>query len=390
MNSVRRSVAPTRLPQLDALRGLAALSVGVWHHLSVLPSSGAPGPYLVAGQLVHALHYSPLYLLFAAHEAVILFFVLSGFVLMLPWTRGEALPYGAFIARRWARIYIPYAVALAIATTTAFVLRDRALSGLSEWVSYPWSKPVDLNLVLDHLLLVGTFDTGRLAPVFWTLVLEMRISLIFPLLAAFVMRTSWRAALISALAVSLMSSIVAAWLADVRAADVVGTLHYACLFALGALVAKHLDDLLTWWTALSTRMRTLTVLGALCCYAYGRCANLLMRPLGDWPAAAGVCLLFVFALGSRSATNVLVSRVPQFLGRISYSYYLLHAIVLIGLVHTFYGHFPLWAILSLSMVAGILVATASQRLVERPAIRLGRSMSELITKRRDSALAGSQ
>jgi peptidoglycan/LPS O-acetylase OafA/YrhL len=274
-----------------------------------------------------------------------------------------------------------------VAAVMSLSLGHGALLGLSEWANYPWSKPVDRALLFDHLLLVGRFESSRLAPVFWTLVLEMRVSIIFPLLAMFVMRASWRSVLSCALAVSLISDIAANRVADVRVQDALGTLHYASLFAVGALQARHLDDLLSWWTKLSKPIRAAAVAGALGLYTYGRGANLLMRPLGDWPAAAGICLLFLFALSNTSLSRTLVSSVPQFLGRVSYSYYLFHVIVLLGLLHAFEGHLSLVPILGLSMLSGLLVAYASYRLVERPAIRLGRAMSEKLVKKRAGALA---
>ena len=69
----------TRLEPLDSLRGLAALTVLSLHVLLLMPDQG--------GWLWRAPFYN-------GHEAVLLFFVLSGFVLYLPWAKGR--PPGAW------------------------------------------------------------------------------------------------------------------------------------------------------------------------------------------------------------------------------------------------------------------------------------------------------
>ena len=48
-------------------------------------------------------------LVYGGHQAVILFFVLSGFVLYLPYTHtAEHILYADFVIKRICRIYLPY------------------------------------------------------------------------------------------------------------------------------------------------------------------------------------------------------------------------------------------------------------------------------------------
>lgn len=70
----------TRIYQLDALRGLAAFSVVIGHCLGVFPFIAADGYEKDIIPIISILTYSPLHLFWAAHEAVVLFFVLSGFI----------------------------------------------------------------------------------------------------------------------------------------------------------------------------------------------------------------------------------------------------------------------------------------------------------------------
>lgn len=65
----------SRFDQIDSIRGLAALSVVISHLSLVIPNV----------YIVQKLKNTPLHIFWAGHEAVILFFILSGFVLALPY-----------------------------------------------------------------------------------------------------------------------------------------------------------------------------------------------------------------------------------------------------------------------------------------------------------------
>lgn len=94
-----------RYPALDALRGVASFMV-LTHHCvlaGLIPIS--PGWGLVLSR------YTPLHLLVNGRAPVILFFVLSGFVLSLS-LEGARFFYAQFAARRLCRIYLPFAAVI--------------------------------------------------------------------------------------------------------------------------------------------------------------------------------------------------------------------------------------------------------------------------------------
>lgn len=89
---------PPRVAGLDTIRFVAAVSV-VLHHVSPLPAHWAEGGW---GMLLH--------LVFNGPAAVMVFFVLSGFVIHYPYTQrsmGSPIP---FWIQRWIRIGLPAAV----------------------------------------------------------------------------------------------------------------------------------------------------------------------------------------------------------------------------------------------------------------------------------------
>lgn len=72
-------VSRHRYRQLDSLRGLAALTVFIGHCAGVKINMGVQ----------NAVYPTPLGVLFNGNAAVVFFFVLSGFVLSLPFVNGN-------------------------------------------------------------------------------------------------------------------------------------------------------------------------------------------------------------------------------------------------------------------------------------------------------------
>ena len=113
-----------RFTSLDGLRGVAALVVLAHHALLVSPAISAlfipggepPRP----GSALWWLTYSPLKLTNAGPEAVVLFFVLSGFVLAIPVLRG-GFNWLAYFPRRFVRLMLPVAGAVALASVLILI-----------------------------------------------------------------------------------------------------------------------------------------------------------------------------------------------------------------------------------------------------------------------------
>ena len=123
LNSINAARIPDRLAFLDGLRGLAALYVMLGHARWLLWEGFA------AGYLQHPEQYPPLSKVMAyfwlafdyGHQAVIFFFVLSGFVIHLRYAKaikqeGETAVFdlGPFFFRRFRRIYPLFLLAMAV------------------------------------------------------------------------------------------------------------------------------------------------------------------------------------------------------------------------------------------------------------------------------------
>ncbi|MGA9774275.1 MAG: acyltransferase [Blastocatellia bacterium] len=367
-----------RFEELDSLRGIAAVTVVINHHLNVLPSVYDKTVYQSDQWLLEALKHSPLHIFWAGHEAVVFFFVISGFVLSLPYLKRE-MAYTPFIFKRISRIYLPYIVAVCAAVMLATIFSRGGIAALSSWFNNTWTSPVSVKLLLNHFLLIGVFNNGELNPVLWSLVHEMRISIIFPAILYVIIRFRWKAAVAIAVlcsCVSFISSMASYRLASYNP-DFFLTLHYVSMFIIGALLAKHRDALSGAFVRVSRMNRVYLLIAAILAYTYKWWlfpdARLLhINIIDDWAATTGVCVFIVFALSSKNASAVLRSKPLLFCGKVSYSLYLYHAIVLLTAINILFGVLPLWQIWMLSVGATFALSALMYRLVEVPSIRMGR------------------
>jgi peptidoglycan/LPS O-acetylase OafA/YrhL len=129
-----------RVTQLDAIRGIAAVTV-VCHHWWAI-SQFHPPPWI----------FRPL---ITGREAVILFFVLSGYVLSLPIWSGRQLPYQEYIIRRTFRIYIPFVAALALSAICCRIFYSTHLP-LTFFYQTTWQTPLTFTLIARELLMPPT------------------------------------------------------------------------------------------------------------------------------------------------------------------------------------------------------------------------------------------
>ena len=372
-----------RLPQLDALRGLAACSVVVSHYLIVLKNSAAYGAAL---PWVRRLAFTPLRILWAGHSAVVFFFVLSGFVLYLLLERSQ-LPFTAYVGKRITRLYIPYLMAIALGVLGEAVLYRGTMSGLGSWINEFWSWPITLGSVFHHVLFLGEFNSNHYDFTIWTLVQEMRISLVFPLIYLLVKRLRWWKALLpflmlSAAAIAMRFAALNGWMHFAGVATgghltaYALTAEYLLAFAAGALLACHRGRICAAYNALSPSFRLIIGLAALGFYIYGSKigaatgSNVMVA--SDWPILSGATLLLLVAAFDPRVSDWLTLRPFLYLGRVSYSLYLFHPLILLAALHALYGTVPLGWLLAVSFVITFAITDVLYRLVERPAIHLSR------------------
>src|SRR5262249_53703841 len=139
-------------------------------------------PQALQDRAESVLEFTPLRPISTGRPFVLLFFVLSGFVLAVAIRSDPRFSYGAFVLKRVCRIYLPYAASLVLSIAIFALVRPDPIPGLTSWFNSTWSDGISETAIVENALLVGNVASSTLNNVNWSLVYELRISLIFPLL----------------------------------------------------------------------------------------------------------------------------------------------------------------------------------------------------------------
>jgi peptidoglycan/LPS O-acetylase OafA/YrhL len=354
---------------LDSIRGLAALTVLNEHFVI------AYGLPCVSEQCKARLDASPLNVWWDGSAAVAMFFVLSGLVLSMKYADKsrhdniEPFDLMAYVVGRFCRIALPYWVVLLCSGLAYFwVVREpmsQTLLAASDWITQMWhGHPLDHRAMLREAWLFGMPDTIVLLPQSWTLAIEISLSMLLPV-GLILIRRGWL------------------WLAffSLFAVFALGVSPFLLHFVLGLSLAYNYS---VWREYLQkhSALRILLVGVGVSLYATGTSAVHGLGSAWAWQSLGlGAALILLFALCSPTAQRVLSLSWLQFIGRISYSAYLVHMLILIGVT-------PWWLAKVQSLIGGglglwwcgwlgtvVLVQCAAWILyhaVEHPSISVGK------------------
>ncbi len=344
------AVKPTRrLQELDSLRGVASLSV-VWHHW-IWIFRDAVVPWYVLPFV-------------SGREAVILFFVLSGFVLSLGSPVTSPTQYVAFALRRIGRIYLPFVAAVALSGVCCVLFFGRSLP-LADWYYSSWHEPVTLAIVLGELALSPTVT---LNPSFWSLSYEIVISLLFPSFWWLVKRRRGAWSVAALVGCKLLE--VWVWRRGFGSTYVGTLLYYLAFFMLGVALARGRHLLLRRVEHLPRAILWSALGVSLAAYLNYILLHLQARKT-DVLTAIGAAGLIILCQSPRIRIG-LRSRVARFFGQVSYSLYLVHGVVLLALLDMFFGRLPKWGLGTLYGVVSVALSYLFCVAIEEPAHRLGK------------------
>ncbi|MGN7797617.1 acyltransferase family protein [Leifsonia sp. 22587] len=375
-----------RYRSLDGLRGVASFVVLGYHALLIVPAVSAlyvahANPALLSPEWW--LYATPLRLLFAGHEAVLVFFVLSGFVLTLPFLSRP--PTGrstlAYYGRRIVRLYLPVWASLVVALALALAVPRQPGP---TWLGSHHAPTVG-TLWHDAILVLGT---SNLNSPLWSLTWEVWFSLLMPLMYLVIRFARadrwWWAAIPVLIAVSALSRFAvvrqllpAAWLTD-------DLLQYLPVFAIGMIVAFNRDGVSSaaasvrhWWPVVAAAL-LLTVAPSIAAPngSYGVRQSVVYAA-----SLIGVTVILCLAFAS-PARRPLETRPVQWAGTRSFSIYLVHEPILVA-VALLVGASGWWwvPIAALTIPVILVVAELFYRLVERPSIALSRTVGRALSAR---------
>jgi peptidoglycan/LPS O-acetylase OafA/YrhL len=374
---IRGGFMNKRYNELDSLRGLAASTVLLSHLFLILP-----GIYLIA-----KFKNTPLHIFWAGHEAVILFFILSGFVLSLPYFNKKEPSYKNYLIKRISRIYIPYIVSVLIAVIFMSIFSGMGIPALGNWFNSQWTTPVSSKLIIMHIIFLGEFKTEAFNGVIWSLIHEMRVSIIFPVLVYLVKKYDSKRSIIIAMSCSFIYFLLYYFFLKVFKYDVTmnlgsyfATLHYTAFFILGSVLAKQIRFFNERYIKLTSRWKISSMVVAVLLYTYTwwfpkNISILHQLVIEDWSIAVGSMIFIIFCVNSKTIKKALLIKPVHFVGLTSYSLYLFHMPVLLTLINIYYGKMPLWLILIMAFVSSYIFAGVTYYIIEKPSIKLGKILT---------------
>jgi len=324
----------SRFAHLDGLRGVAALMVVFVHYM------GAFYPFTLFGDapdyIQHTLwersvFYPPLGTLVAAHMAVCLFFIISGYVLTYKFL-GDRLPVGEVVLLCLKRpIRLGGLVWVSLVVGGLFwacgLYQQEALeriAGSNPWALGFWNGPFDLHQFIKDFFFAPFSHGDRYNAVLWTIKYELYGS--FQLFAFLLFFSGWKYRLIPAMILLYLS---------------MHSLYQG--FWIG-LIFADLEKFYFSRVCVSRRVKA-PLLGLLWClflfiggYPNYVTAEFIQNTVYAWlPSDQGfkggypmlsAVLLFFLVFRSSYCRKILTSRPLLHLGWLSYGVYICHLIVI--------------------------------------------------------------
>jgi peptidoglycan/LPS O-acetylase OafA/YrhL len=371
-----------RLRSLDGLRGIAAAIV-VLHH-SALLNPGVSAVYLTgaapaSGTFAAIIIRTPLQLLFSGQEAVLVFFVLSGLVVAIPALDTVGFPWIAYYPRRVVRLLLPVVASVLLAAILIrFTQRDPS-TAVSGWAAEGTFAQLDWRELLRNFDVLG--GSNLLNNPLWSLRYELLFSVLLPLyiVIAVVARRRWWIAVVATVPAILLGGLIGD-----------GVWVYLPVFLLGTLAAVRREDLARFVDRVPHRARNVVGAGSL---AVGlllldaRWIGAAVRPgsatgqtIGGVASVYGATLLVVLAMVWSPLVRALEVRFVAWLGRISFSLYLVHVPILVATSSVMRGLPWYWSPV-VGIPISIAVAVVFARFVEGPSHRLSQRIGRAIDAR---------
>jgi peptidoglycan/LPS O-acetylase OafA/YrhL len=357
----RRTSSGRYMPEVDGVRFLAIGIVLAVHLFAVARlSSGRLVIVPPFGPIIARSTQHPRLAAFLeyGHVGVFLFFILSGFVLALPFIRwrvmeGKPVAISTYFLRRVTRIEPPFIVATVVLFLLSIVLHERSTSG-----------HLVATLAYSHQAAYG--QLSPINGVFWSLEAEVQWYLIVPLLAIVLCRGTPRERLLL-IALALVGTLVVQIWLGIGILSRIALLDNLQFFLIGWLLADlHV-------TRLQERPRKSAYLDV----AGAACLPLLFVALRfhspSWrvtlPILGGVAI--AAALHGRVFRRVLSLRWIAIIGGMCYSIYLLHyPILVVGakVLHAvgIENGYWIWPVYLALLLFSLVLSAAFFVLIERP------------------------
>lgn len=316
------SSSRTRLLELDALRGIGALCVLIFHYSTRF--------HELFPQAAHVPFSFP-----GGNYRVLLFFCISGFAIFFTLDRIHTVP--DFIVNRFARLYPAYLVAMLVTLSIEY------LAQATQLLVGP------LAILANFTMLQGFAFLPEVDGAYWTLTVEIAFY--------FCMISIWKWFGLRRLEPILAAWLVLRWIFQFwpdmpERMVMLFVLRYTPFFVIGMLAYRIWAGQRTWREQAP--------------YAALAIASVATRESWDVTVVA-VVLLAAFAALIVGRLRFVALRPLVWMGGISYSFYLVHQhvgfVVMLRMADA--GYSP-WIGFATAFLVALLLGTVINRLVERP------------------------
>jgi peptidoglycan/LPS O-acetylase OafA/YrhL len=374
---------PKRIESLDTIRGLAALAVLLGHSIGI---------FAWPGNMVSWAKLPLINILFDGRSAVTMFFVLSGFVLSKPYVtkisednRFRPLNVSTFYMRRFTRIWIPWFCVFCI----SIVMRElcfrhiETVPPISQQGREFWQADITVLTFLKQCIFGFHNASQQLLPQDWSLGVELRGSLLVPVLIFLARRHVF---LLLSFGLGLLV--------------VLPNGFYYFSFVLGVFAAMNIAPLQSGMRRLGFYAKCAILALGLLLYqtrllTHYLCTDTHFVDCVTWCICSIGCVIIItVSLSSRRIQTTLSHGVLVFLGKVSYSVFLLQMIILLCAlppitltlnnmgVHNLIVLMPITIAMAVMMT--VALAAVGYRFIEVPSISLGHWISLRISPQSQS------
>lgn len=359
---------------IDSLRGLAAIAVVFSHSIGVF---GLPTKITFVDK-------TPLHIFWHGEGAVMVFFLISGFVLTHLLNRDENILefkyYFRYSLLRLNRIYPAFALVIIL----TFIIRTYApyqydsLPAYTSWFNGLNNMKFTVQNLFKELSLIIPIASGyKLMPQGWTLVLEILISIVFPFLLIFIRINKIALFIFSYFSIKLLSFT-----------------SFASLFVCGIYIYTYQDLIISKINSYGRWLKFIILIIGWLLFTITFFANEriihLIRIVFINPLLPGSVLLFILVISSKTIKRILNNKLLVYLGKISYSVYLIHFVIIFSLagristlLNNRFGYnenVNIFMINSLLIIIVLMAASIFYFCIEKPMLLFGKKIISNVLK----------